>query len=206
MPVHLQTVDRILLKRQEVPLERSLLVGVTGIDGSGKGYLTVQIVNELAKRGVRAANIGVDGWLNLPSRRFNPENPAEHFHAHAIRFEGMFEQLIEPLIKNRSLRLVADFTNETVTRYRKHTYQFENIDIVVLEGIFPLKPAPRRHFDLTVWDLGLPSLLVSQGHRRIHPGRPERGNKTGKQPDDSQSQRDGNVGQRVGWLHRIKEA
>jgi uridine kinase len=151
MPDLFQTIERILHKRREVPLERSLLVGVTGIDGSGKGYLTAQIVDQLLKRGVRTASISVDGWLNLPSKRFNPQNPAEHFYEHAIRFEEMFEQLIEPLIRTRSHHLVADFSEEKATQYRKHTYQFENLDAVVLEGIFLLKPEHRRHFDLSFW-------------------------------------------------------
>jgi hypothetical protein len=29
----------ILVKRQEVPARRSLLTGITGIDGAGKGYV-----------------------------------------------------------------------------------------------------------------------------------------------------------------------
>jgi uridine kinase len=144
-------VEKILSQRKEVPWDRGLLVGITGIDGSGKGYLTEKMVQRLREHDVKAAGISVDGWLNLPSKRFNPENPAEHFYGHAIRFEEMFGQLIEPLIRSRSCRLVADFTEETATRYRKHIYHFENIDVVVLEGIFLLKPEYRRYFDLTFW-------------------------------------------------------
>ena len=151
MPDISQIVERILVKRRQVPSERSVLIGVTGIDGSGKGYLTAQIVERLVAHGVNTASISVDGWLNLPTKRFNPQNPAEHFYEHAIRFEEMFEQLIEPLIRTRSHRLVSDFTEETATRYRKHTYQSENINTVVLEGIFLLKSAQRRYFDLTFW-------------------------------------------------------
>jgi putative protein kinase ArgK-like GTPase of G3E family len=38
-----QAVAIILAKRAVVPRQQSILIGITGIDGSGKGYLTNQI-------------------------------------------------------------------------------------------------------------------------------------------------------------------
>ena len=76
--------ERILGVRASVPRERAALVAVSGIDGCGKGWLARQIVDELQARGVNAANINIDGWLNLPDKRFGDKNPAEHFYLHAI--------------------------------------------------------------------------------------------------------------------------
>jgi uridine kinase len=87
---------------------------------------------------VRATGITIDGWLHLPEKRFSASRPAEHFYHHAIRFEEMFTQLIFPLRDRRSLRLEADYTEETATAYRRHTYAFEEIDVIVLEGIYLL--------------------------------------------------------------------
>jgi uridine kinase len=146
-----QAVRSILAKRGETPRERSVLVGITGIDGSGKGYVTARIVAALEGNGLRAAGINADGWLNLPHRRFDPANPAEQFYLHCIRFDEMFAQLILPLRDRRSWRVETDFAEETATEYRKHTYRFENVDVILLEGIFLLKPAYRGHFDLSFW-------------------------------------------------------
>jgi uridine kinase len=145
-------VEGILARRQAVPAARSVLAGITGIDGSGKGYITGRIAGRLRERGVRVAAINVDGWLELPSRRFSPSNPAEHFYDHAIRFEEMFARLILPLKERRSHRLVAELADATGTEvYRRHVYEFEDIDIILLEGIFLLKRAHRGHLDLSVW-------------------------------------------------------
>jgi uridine kinase len=138
-------------KRNEVPAERSVLVGVTGIDGCGKGYLAAQIAALLERQGLRVAAINADGWLNLPQKRFHPDRPAEHFYEHALRLDEMFEQLILPLQRNRTREVVADIAEETATEYRRHTYQFEDIDIIVLEGIYLLKRAYRSTFDLALW-------------------------------------------------------
>ena len=148
----LQTViDEILDARNSIPAQRSVLTAITGIDGCGKGYIAARIVDALQKKGVRAVAINIDGWLNLPDRRFDASNPAEHFYLHAIRLEEMFARLILPLRDHRSLRLVADYTEETATEYRRHVYEFEDVGVIVLEGIYLLKRAFQAHYDLSIW-------------------------------------------------------
>jgi uridine kinase len=143
--------DKILEARRAVPARRSVLVAVSGIDGCGKGYVTAEVVKALQARGVRAASINIDGWLNLPAKRFNPANPAEHFYLHAIRFDEMFAQLVLPLCDHRSLRIEAEYAEETATQYRRHLYEFDDIDVIALEGIYLRKRALRAHYDLSFW-------------------------------------------------------
>lgn len=137
--------------RRSVPPRRSVLVAVTGIDGCGKGFVTRRIVDALERRGMRTAGINIDGWLNLPAKRFSTINPAEHFYLHAVRFDEMFARLVLPLRDQRSLRIEAPFTEETATAYRTHAYEFENIDVIVLEGIFLLKRQFQWRYDLSFW-------------------------------------------------------
>ncbi|MEW6209552.1 MAG: uridine kinase [Acidobacteriota bacterium] len=144
-----QAVEKILLKRKQTPRRRSLLVGISGIDGSGKGHVTGRMLAQLQQH--KVASINVDGWLNLPHRRFNPENPAQHFYENALRMDEMFSQLILPLRASRRCDLAADFAEETATRYRVHRYVFNDIDIILLEGIYLFKRAYRHHFDLAFW-------------------------------------------------------
>jgi uridine kinase len=141
----------ILAKRKAIPAERSLLIGITGIDSAGKGYITEKLVAQLEQNDLRVVSVNIDGWLNLPDKRFNSENPAEHFYENAIRFEEMFEQLIVPLKETRSIHLEADFAAETGSEYRKHTYHFEDVDCIILEGIYLFKQAFHHYFDLKIW-------------------------------------------------------
>jgi uridine kinase len=144
-------VDAIARKRVAVVPERAVLVGISGIDASGKGYLAEKIADQLQMKGLKIAMIGVDAWLNLPCNRFNPDSLAEHFYEHALRFDEMFEQLIGPLRNNRSIKLDANHAEETASSYRKHRYEYHDIDVILLEGIFLLKHAYRHLFDLTAW-------------------------------------------------------
>jgi uridine kinase len=129
----------------------ALLVGVSGIDGSGKGYVTGAIASRLEQSGVRAVVLNVDGWLNLPEVRFSRERPAERFYEKALRLDEMFEKLVLPLKQKRSVRLAADFTEETATSYRPHVYEYDDVDVIVLEGIYLFKREYREYFDLRLW-------------------------------------------------------
>ena len=150
--VELQAVtEQILETRVSIPAQRSALVAITGVDGCGKGYVTAQLLRQLTAEGVRTAIITVDGWLNLPQVRFDSSNPAEHFYLHAIRFDEMFGQLVLPLRERRTLRLEADYTEERATHYRRHTYEFEELDVILLEGIYLLKRPFQAYYDLSIW-------------------------------------------------------
>ncbi len=134
-----------------IPAQRSVLVGISGIDGSGKGFVAARLGVELGHIGLRHATVNVDAWLNLPSKRFSRVGPAEHFYAHALRLDAMFADLVLPLCRQRTHRLAAQIAEETATEYREHLYDFHDIDVVLLEGIFIYKRAHRDHFDLALW-------------------------------------------------------
>jgi uridine kinase len=146
-----QAIALILAKRGLAPASRSLLVGLSGIDGSGKGHLARHIVTALRSRGFSVASLGVDDWAAAPELRFDPNRPAEHFYERGFRFEEMFRDLVLPLKSQRSRRLEALRSNASQTALHTHVFEFQNVDIILLEGIFLFKREYREHFDLTIW-------------------------------------------------------
>jgi len=142
--------SKIVAKRAERSTEQAVLVGISGIDAGGKGFITEKIAQRLQQSGWRVATINADDWLNLPEVCLSRHKPAEHFYKHAMRFDEMFDRLIVPLKENRAVSFVADCADAKGNR-RNHRYDFRNIHIVLLEGIFLFKPAYRLHFDLTAW-------------------------------------------------------
>lgn len=146
-----RAVDAILARYRVGTGSYALLAGVSGIDASGKGYVTARIVAELEARGLRTAAINVDGWLELPHVRFSKDRPAGRFYERGLRLDEMFEKLVLPLKRRRSIELLADYTEETAKIYRPHTYAYHDVEIVVLEGIFLFKRAFQSLFDLRIW-------------------------------------------------------
>ena len=146
-----QAIAGIFAKRVVVPPSRSLLVGLSGIDGSGKGYLARWFVAALRSRGFNVASLAADDWAAAPENRFDPNRLAEYFYEHGFRFDMMFRELILPLKSRRSARPEALRANESQSALHPHLFEFSDVDIVLLEGIFLLKRDYREHFDLTVW-------------------------------------------------------
>jgi uridine kinase len=165
--------DVILKRRAGMQSDRALLVGISGIDASGKGYVATQIAAALEADRYRVALINVDGWLNLPTVRFAGHNQGEHFYRHALRLDEMFEQLIEPLKDTRAADLMMDFAEETANEFRRHQYSLRDIDIILLEGIFIYKRKFVDHFDLKIWiDCGFEKALaraIDRGQENLSP-------------------------------------
>ena len=156
-----EVVRKILERRAHIPDTRSLLVGVSGIDGCGKGYLATQLQAHLALHGVIPTILNVDGWLNLPHKRFDQTAPAVNFYENAIRLDQFFSQLVVPLRDRRSIRLEADFVEETASGSCKHIYDYKDVSVVLVEGIFLFKPQYRKYFDLAIWiDCSFPTALA----------------------------------------------
>lgn len=150
--MNLQKIAKVIATGgRSIGTSRSMLVGISGIDASGKGFVSKKLARMLKADGWNVALINVDGWLNLPPARFSAIDQGRHFYAHALRLDEMLGRLALPLRDNRSVNLIADFAEEIAAEYRKHNYNFNNIDIILLEGIFLFKKEYREHFDLKIW-------------------------------------------------------
>jgi len=144
-------ISAIIEKRKALSPQQALLVGISGIDASGKGFITQTVAQRLRKDGWNVAIISADDWLNLPEVCMNSDNYAEHFYQHAIRFDEMLERFILPLKQTRKINITADCADAKTTTFCKDRYEFRNVDIVLLEGIFLFKPTYCHHFDLKIW-------------------------------------------------------
>ena len=143
--------ESIVTLRNTIPSRRAALIAVSGIDGCGKGWLAGRLARVLEEREFGVAVVNVDAWLNLPDVHFGDDDPGARFYRHALRFEEMFASLVLPLRDRRQVDVEIDLAEETARAYRRHRYRFEDIDLVLLEGIFLLKRQHRIHYDASVW-------------------------------------------------------
>jgi uridine kinase len=144
-------VEEIILERRATAPRRAILVGVTGIDASGKGFVAARIAEAVERLGAHVALVGVDGFLNLPQVRFSLTNPGEHFYNNAVRFDELFGRLLEPLRRNRTIDVELDFADEQAASFRQHHYAYRNVDVVLVEGIYLLKQRFQQSYDLSCW-------------------------------------------------------
>jgi uridine kinase len=126
-------------------------VAISGIDGSGKGFVADLLQNELEKQNLKVANINIDPWQNPIVLRLKKENPVENFYREVFRWDDFFTQLITPMKKSGSIYLEAMLIRTDADEYYPHVYNFIDVNILLIEGIFLLKKALLNYYDSKIW-------------------------------------------------------
>jgi uridine kinase len=83
--------------------------------------------------------------------RFGGPDPGVHFYRHAIRFEDLFALLVDPLVAQRSIRLRTLGIRTDRDVYDPLEYRFDDVDVVLVEGILLLQSRFDARYDLRVW-------------------------------------------------------
>jgi len=126
-------------------------VAISGIDASGKGFVSNLLQSELEKQDLKIANINIDPWQNPITLRLQKENPAQNFYKLVFRWGDFFTQLIAPLKKNGSIYLDTMLIRTDADEYYPYTYKFSDINILLVEGIFLFKKEFLKYYDLKIW-------------------------------------------------------
>jgi uridine kinase len=146
-----QVAELIGRQRGVVPCSQAVLVAISGIDGSGKGYIANKITTELRRQGVSVAALGTDSWQNPLSVRINRAQPAETFYQKWARLDELFELLILPLQRNRAVTVTVTQMRQPQEEFFPVTYDFKDVDVIVLEGAYLVKQPYRQHYHAAIW-------------------------------------------------------
>lgn len=144
-------VERIRQKRATTAAREAVLVAVSGIDGSGKGYVAKKLAAELRGQGLAVAQFGADSWQNPLAVRINRDRPAETFYRHWARLDELFDLLVLPLKRHRAVTVTVTQMRMPEEEFYPFTYDFKDVDAIVLEGAYLIKEPYRQHYDLAVW-------------------------------------------------------
>ena len=131
--------------------QRLFTVAISGIDASGKGYITQLIQGGLEARGYNVANINVDPWQNPIAIRLKKENAAENFYTHVFRWKEFFRELIIPLQQEKGIELPAKLLFTDSDQYYTHTYRYEKLDFLLIDGILLFQEKYLGHYDYKIW-------------------------------------------------------
>ncbi|WP_019615285.1 hypothetical protein [Psychromonas ossibalaenae] len=128
---------------------KAQIVAISGIEGGGKRALTDKVAAALALEGVRVAVVHCDDWEASESVRFNVMSSPEEYYLNAYRFDEMVEQLILPLKLFGSIK--TSVTLDDVLNPRTVDYDFTDIDLILIEGVYLLQEAYMDLYDYTCW-------------------------------------------------------
>ena len=128
---------------------KSQVVAISGIEGGGKRALAEKVAAALTLEGLSVAIIHTDDWESSESVRFNVMSSPEEYYLNAYRFDEMIEQLILHLKLFSNIK--TSVTLNDVMNPRTVEYDFSNIDIIIIEGVYLLQEAYLDLYDYTCW-------------------------------------------------------
>jgi uridine kinase len=128
---------------------KAQVVAISGIEGGGKRAVAEKVAAALKLEGLSVAIVHTDDWEASESVRFNIMNSPEEYYLNAYRFDEMIEQLILPLKLFGSIK--TSVTLDDVMTPRTVEYDFNDIDIVIIEGVYLLQEAYLDLYDYTCW-------------------------------------------------------
>ena len=128
---------------------KAQVIAISGIEGSGKRELTEKIAAALRLDGLNVAVVHTDDWEASKDIRFNIMNSPEEYYLNAYRFDEMFEQLILPLKLFGNIKTSVNL--DDAESPRQVDYHFENIDIILIEGVYLLQEAFLALYDYSCW-------------------------------------------------------
>lgn len=128
---------------------KAKIVAISGIEGGGKRALADKVADALRLDGISVAIVHTDDWEARDSIRFNVMNSPQEYYLNAYRLDDMVEELILPLKLFGSVK--TSTTLENVIQPRTIHYDLENIDIILIEGVYLLQSAYLDLYDYSVW-------------------------------------------------------
>jgi|GEM_PF-570598 len=154
--MHYSTVREVLAAvvrgfRGSARSRKNYVVGISGIDCSGKSTLAKRISQVLTQHGIRCVSIsGDDFLLEQKLRNSNPDQAVGYYYE-SFDYERLFLDVLAPARRHLCFRrripesdLLNDSVNEVVLRVHGPC-------VVLVEGVFLFKRSLPEVFDYKVW-------------------------------------------------------
>ncbi|MFD9478709.1 MULTISPECIES: hypothetical protein [Streptomyces] len=151
--------------------ERPLVVGITGMDTSGKSQLATALAAEMGRRGAANQLVRIDDFHHSQAHRYRPDLPQpEQYYKNSIDFARAAAQVLTPIREKGCLKTeltLLDLRTDTPTLRR--SYHVDAHTIVLVEGVFLFRPEVRELIDLFVFLDVREDVVLARGRLRDVP-------------------------------------
>jgi uridine kinase len=162
-------LDRLSTALAAVQAERGgpLVVGVTGADASGKSHFAADLADRLRAE-AKCQLIHVDDFHRPRAVRYaGPQSEAEKYLWQSIDLDQLAGEVLAPVHRYGELRRTMQHLHiEDDTYTVERAYDIDSGTIVLVEGVFLLRPPVREHLHHLVFLDVDEEALVARGSQR----------------------------------------
>jgi HAD superfamily hydrolase (TIGR01509 family) len=130
---------------------RPTIVGVTGGDAAGKTSITNSFAAHLESGGRPVQVVHLDDFHNSRAYRYTGDSEPDNYYSRSFDLDRLVRDVLEPIRRDGRLHaelLLLDLASDRFELRRRYDVTPETV--VLLEGVFLLRPELREYLDLAV--------------------------------------------------------
>jgi len=144
--------EKILFRVTQRPLGAPFVIGINGIDASGKTMFSKDLAGFLIGQGYCVQLVHVDDFHKPKKFRYKGHSEAENYYYRSIDFERLVRDLLDPIVQKQELDVeltLLDLNSDQYTLSRR--YVVNRNSIVIVEGVFLFKKDLLEYFDFKIF-------------------------------------------------------
>ncbi|MFC2070668.1 HAD hydrolase-like protein [Chloroflexota bacterium] len=149
LPVFEAILAEIKKRKQK---DRAYVVGITGIDCSGKSRFAESLESYLLSNGFSVQPVHIDDFHNPSTYRYSGDNQAENYFNKSFDIETIIDEIMIPVREEGFFTRKLTLLNLSTDKYEmEKEYSVNQDTIVVIEGVFLLREELAPYIDLKVF-------------------------------------------------------
>ena len=132
--------------------DRPFVLGVTGIDASGKTHFASELATHVESSGLGVQLVHVDDFHHPRSVRYESSDEAESYFHRSFDLGTLVDRVLEPISREGSLDDELQLLDLATDSYQlRRRYEVRPESVVILEGVFLFRDALQGYLDLSVF-------------------------------------------------------
>ncbi len=164
----IRELSSYIIRNKEV--SKPLIVGINGVDTSGKTTFSKELHTYLKKSGFKAQLIHMDDFHNPSAIRNSDSDPIMSYTNNAFDLRRLEKEVLLPIYENGCLDNVLELLDLETDNYTlKKSFNVCKEDIVLVEGVLLFRDPIAKYFDLRLFlDISFEQVLKRAYQRDYH--------------------------------------
>lgn len=131
---------------------KPLMIGINGVDTSGKTLLSTELSIYLKKQGIPTEVIRIDDFHNESKIRYSEKDEIMSYYNHAFNLEKLESDLLFPIQKNGQFYgeiVHLDLETDSYSKMKK--YNIDKNTVVIIEGVLLYREPINKYFDIRLY-------------------------------------------------------
>jgi uridine kinase len=132
--------------------DKAFIVGITGIDCSGKTSFAESLEKFLVSRGINTQLLHLDDYHNPMAYRYSSEDQAHNYFNKSFNIGKIVDELLIPIQQKKAFTTRLTLLNVETDKYEvEKEYSINPDTIVIFEGVFLFRKEFSPYLDLKIF-------------------------------------------------------